>query len=215
MIPNKAPPGNNSHIHVIHTFKNSGIGWMCLELYKPIIYHFLTSLSMCSDRAFRLSLKSVILCQLFYNHTIKDTGYCYTARRRHCYFACKFADGWRHISPTLNFKYCSKLVIGRCLAKSTMIGWRKYYGGGGGCRQTPVWSPANTRFWPNVVSILAHGQPRWTNIETTSGQVLVFAGRTVGIWIHACRLCLVGLHDKSLTLLPSKIMKTPYSVIYI
>ena len=35
-------------------------------------------------------------------------------------------------------------------------------------------------------------QRRWTNIEATSGQVLVFAGRTVGIWIHACRLCLVG-----------------------
>ena len=29
-------------------------------------------------------------------------------------------------------------------------------------------------------------------METTSGQVLVFAGRTAGIWIHACRLCLVG-----------------------
>ena len=25
----------------------------------------------------------------------------------------EFADGWRHMSPTLNFKYCSKRVIGR------------------------------------------------------------------------------------------------------
>ena len=30
------------------------------------------------------------------------------------------------------------------------------------------------------------------NIETTVGQVLVFAGRAVRILIHACRLCLVG-----------------------
>ena len=62
----------------------------------------------------------------------------------------------------------------------------------GGCRQTPVWSTANTRIWPNAVSILAHRQRRWANIETTLGQVLVFPERAVCIWIHGCRLCLVG-----------------------
>ena len=36
-----------------------------------------------------------------------------------------------------------------------------------------------------------HQRP-WTNIETTLGQVLVFPERAVGIWIHACRLCLAG-----------------------
>ena len=40
--------------------------------------------------------------------------------------------------------------------------------------------------------MLAHRQWRWTNIETTLGQIFVFAGRAVRILIHACRLCLVG-----------------------
>ena len=91
----------------------------------------------------------------------------------------KCADGWRHMSPALNLKYCSKLA--------RILWW-----GRGGCRQTPVWSPANARILPNAVSILAHRQRRWTNIETTLGQVFVFAGRAVRILIHACRLCLVG-----------------------
>ena len=45
---------------------------------------------------------------------------------------------------------------------------------------------------PNAVSLLAHCQLRWTNIETTSGQVFMFARRAVRIMIHAYRLCLVG-----------------------
>ena len=36
--------------------------------------------------------------------------------------------------------------------------------------------PANTSTWPNAVSMLAHRLRRWPNIETTLGQVLVFAG---------------------------------------
>ena len=36
--------------------------------------------------------------------------------------------------------------------------------------------PANASIWPNAVSILAHRQRRWTNIETTLGRVFVFAG---------------------------------------
>ena len=85
------------------------------------------------------------------------------------------------------------LWLAGCLAKSTLIGWQEYYGGGRGeCRQTPVWSPANASIWPNAVSILAHRQRRWTTIETTLGRVFVFAGRAVRILIHAYRLCLVG-----------------------
>ena len=64
------------------------------------------------------------------------------------------------------------LWLAGCLAKSTLIGWREYYGGGvgrGWCRQTPVWSQASTRNWANTVSIFAHCQRRWTNIETTLG----------------------------------------------
>ena len=50
------------------------------------------------------------------------------------------------------------------------------------CRPQTCWqqataaaSPANTRTWPNVVSILAHRLRRWSNIETTLGQVIVTA----------------------------------------
>ena len=35
-------------------------------------------------------------------------------------------------------------------------------------------------------------RPTWTNIETTSGQILVFAGRAVGVLKRVGRLCLVG-----------------------
>ena len=48
------------------------------------------------------------------------------------------------------------------------------------------------RICPNVVSILTHCQRRWTNSETKLGQVLVFAGRAVGVLKLAGRLCLVG-----------------------
>ena len=62
------------------------------------------------------------------------------------------------MSPALNFKYCSKLVIGRRLAKSTLIGWRGYYGGGRvgvdrhlcGTQQTRGFDPMLFQYWPIV-----------------------------------------------------------------
>ena len=65
----------------------------------------------------------------------------------------KFADA-------LNFKYCSKLVIGGCLAKSTLIGWREYYGDGGvgvdrylcGAQQTRGFDPMLFQYWPTADS---------------------------------------------------------------
>ena len=39
---------------------------------------------------------------------------------------------------------------------------------------------------------MTHRQRRWTNIETTLGQVLVFAGRAVGVLKRAGRLCMVA-----------------------
>ena len=79
------------------------------------------------------------------------------------------------------------LWLAGCLAKSTLIGWREYYGGGGvgvdrhlcGAQQTRGFDPMLFHYWP-------------TNIETTSGQGFVFGGRAVRIMIHAGRLCLVG-----------------------
>ena len=81
----------------------------------------------------------------------------------------------------------------RCLAKSTLIGWREYYGGGRvgvdrhlcGAQQTRGLDPMLLHYWP-------HRQRRWTNIETTSGQVFAFAGRAVRILIHACSLVGTG-----------------------
>ena len=82
-----------------------------------------------------------------------------------------------------------------CLAKSTVIGWRKYYGGGWlgvdkhlcGAQQTRGFDPMLFKYCPPP----PHQRP-WTNIETTLGQVLMFPERAVGILMHACRLCLVG-----------------------
>ena len=61
-------------------------------------------------------------------------------------------------------------------------------------------SPANTRIWPDVVSILAHGLRRWTNYETKLGQALVFAGilcekqKTLSHSLVACGvICLINL----------------------
>ena len=76
-----------------------------------------------------------------------------------------------------------------CLAKSTLIRWREYYGGGGvgvdrhlcAAQQTRGFDPMLFHYWPTA-----------NDIETTLGQVFVFAGRAVRIMIHACRLCLVG-----------------------
>ena len=91
--------------------------------------------------------------------------------------------------PLLISSIVVSLWLAGCLAKSTLIGWREYFGGGGvGVDR----HPANASIWPNAVSILAHRQRRWTNIETTWGRVFVFAGRAVRILIHGCRLCLVG-----------------------
>ena len=36
----------------------------------------------------------------------------------------------------------------------------------------------------NVVSMLAQGRWRWANIETASGQILVFAGLHTGVCLH-------------------------------
>ena len=42
--------------------------------------------------------------------------------------------------------------------------------------------PANTRTWPNSVSILDQRRRRWANIETALGQVLVFAD--IGLFFY-------------------------------
>ena len=66
-----------------------------------------------------------------------------------------------------------------CLAKSTLIGWREYYGGEGvgvdrhlcGAPQTRAFDPMLFQYWPTA----NFAGPTLKHIET-----------------HACRLCLVG-----------------------
>ena len=47
--------------------------------------------------------------------------------------------------------------------------------------------PANTKTWPNVVSMLVQRRWRWANIETALGQILAFAGLHTGVCLHPSR----------------------------
>ena len=45
--------------------------------------------------------------------------------------------------------------------------------------------PANTKTWPNVVSMLVQRRWRWANSETALGQILAFLGSTqVSVYTH-------------------------------
>ena len=44
--------------------------------------------------------------------------------------------------------------------------------------------PANTKTWPNVVSMLVQRRWQWANIETALGQILAFAGLHTGVCLH-------------------------------
>ena len=48
----------------------------------------------------------------------------------------------------------------------------------------PTALPANTKTWPNVVSMLVQRRWRWANIDTTLDQILEFAGLHTGICLH-------------------------------
>ena len=52
------------------------------------------------------------------------------------------------------------------------------------CIQMQTALSGNTRTWPNVVSMLAQRRWRWATIETALGQILVFAGRHTGVFLH-------------------------------
>ena len=44
--------------------------------------------------------------------------------------------------------------------------------------------PANTKTWPNVVSMLVQRRWRWANSETALGQILAFAGLHTVVCLH-------------------------------
>ena len=45
--------------------------------------------------------------------------------------------------------------------------------------------PANTKTWPNVVSMLVQRRWRWAISETALGQILAFAGLHTGVCLHS------------------------------
>ena len=45
-------------------------------------------------------------------------------------------------------------------------------------------SPANTKTWPYVVSMLVQRRWRWANSETALGQIFAFAGLHTGVYTH-------------------------------
>ena len=73
----------------------------------------------------------------------------------------EFADNLRHMSPPTPISISSivaSLCLADCLAKSTLIGWREYYGGGGvgvdrhlcGAQQTRGFDPMLFQYWPTA-----------------------------------------------------------------
>ena len=79
----------------------------------------------------------------------------------------KFADGPLSISSIV-----VSLWLAGCLAKSTLIGWRKYYGGGGvgvdrhlcGAQQTRGFDPMLFQYWPPQPTAL---DQYWNNIRSS------------------------------------------------
>ena len=53
--------------------------------------------------------------------------------------------------------------------------------------------PANTRCWPNVRLVLSHHLRRWSSMDTTMGQCLVFTGCRRFFWCWGC-LCAYRWH---------------------
>ena len=95
----------------------------------------------------------------------------YTAHPRHCSFACKNVQMVDVICPPLSISsIVVSLWLAGCLAKSTLIGWREYYGGGGvgvdkhlcGAQQTRAFDPMLFQYWPTT-SPCQH----WNNIESS------------------------------------------------
>ena len=70
----------------------------------------------------------------------------------------KCADGWRHMSPLPISSIAVSLWLAGCLAKSTLTGWREYYGRGGmgvdrhlcGAQQTQGFDPMLFQYWPTA-----------------------------------------------------------------
>ena len=53
------------------------------------------------------------------------------------------------------------------------------------CIKTGTALPANTKTWPNVVSMLVQRRCRWANSETALGQILALAGLHTGACPHS------------------------------
>ena len=94
--------------------------------------------------------------------------------------------GRRRIGPATSSLQLS------CLQGEDLVQWLKYTEHCAACARHRLHAcikmrtalPANTRPWPNVVSLLVQRRWRWANSETALGQILAFAGLHTGVCLH-------------------------------
>ena len=76
-----------------------------------------------------------------------------------------------HLDPLYRLQYVIRLKNGS-LNPGSAISWESRL----------TFPQANTSHWPNVGLMLVQRRRRWTNINPTLGQYLVFAGRQLHIF---------------------------------
>ena len=94
----------------------------------------------------------------------------------------KCADGWRHISPLSISSIVVSLWLAGCLAESTLIGWREYYGGGGvgvdrhlcGAQQTRTFDPMLFQYWPTRNGAGPTLKQHWVESSCLLGELSAF-----------------------------------------
>ena len=94
------------------------------------------------------------------------------------------------------------LWLAGCLAKSTLIGWREYYGGGGvgvdrhlcGAQQTRAFDPMLFQYWPTANGAGPTLKQHWVESSCLLGELSAFwYTRAVCVWSEQAAQCSVYL----------------------
>ena len=92
------------------------------------------------------------------------------------------------------------LWLASCLAKSTLIGWREYYGGGGvgvdrhlcGAQQTRAFDPMLFQYWPTANGAGPILKQHWVESSCLLGELSAFwYTRAVCVWSEQAAQCSV------------------------
>ena len=92
------------------------------------------------------------------------------------------------------------LWLAGCLAKSTLIGWREYYGGGGvgvdrhlcGAQQTRAFDPMLFQYWPTANGAGPTLTQHWVESSCLLGELSAFwYTRAVCVWSEQAAQCSV------------------------